>query len=106
MQTWLSMEQQSHIRIFPEGQFCTELDDEIVASARSLIVSLKPEYKNHRWYEITGYGMFTNHNPKGDSLYGADISTHPKVRRQGIATMLYNARKDLAVKLNLRRLLL
>jgi len=49
--------------------------------------------------------MFTNHNPKGDSLYGADISTHPKVRRQGIATMLYNARKDLAVKLNLRRII-
>src|SRR5436190_24009541 len=59
----------------------SELDDEIVASASSLIISLKPVYKNHRWYEITGYGMFTNHNPKGDSLYGADISTHSKVRR-------------------------
>ena len=96
---------ESHIRIFPEGQFCAELDDEIVASDSSLIISLKPVYKNHRWYEITGYGMFTNHNPKGDSLYGADISTHSKVRRQGIATMLYNARKDLAVKLNLRRII-
>jgi ribosomal protein S18 acetylase RimI-like enzyme len=95
---------ESHIRIFPEGQFCAELEDDIVASASSLIVLLKPEYKNHTWHEITGYGMFTNHNPKGDSLYGADISTHPQVRRQGIATMLYNARKDLAVKLNLRRI--
>jgi GNAT superfamily N-acetyltransferase len=45
--------------------------------------------------------MFLNHDIHGDTLYGADISTHPKFRRQGIASMLYNARKDLAIRLNL-----
>ena len=49
--------------------------------------------------------MFTNHNPNGDSLYGADISVHPKFRCKGIATMLYNVRKDLAIRLNLRRII-
>lgn len=109
---------ESHIRVFPEGQICAEIAinqngrrrtrRKIVASASSLIVLLHPdEYMEHTWYDITGYGMFTNHNPSsGDTLYGADISTHPDFRRQGIATMLYNARKELAIKLKLRRIII
>jgi hypothetical protein len=31
--------------------------------------------------------MFENHNPNGDSLYGADISTHPKHRHEGIGSI-------------------
>jgi GNAT superfamily N-acetyltransferase len=49
--------------------------------------------------------MFTNHILSGDSLYGADVSTHPDSRGQGIATMLYDARKKLAIMLNLRRII-
>ena len=55
--------------------------------------------------QITGDGMFTNHNSIGDSLYGADISTHPKHRHEGIGGMLYEARKELVAKLNLRRMI-
>lgn len=101
---------ESHIRIFAEGQFCAEINLEtqpsIVASASSLIVTLHPEYAEHEWYDITGSGMFITHNPHGDTLYGADISTHPNYRRMGIATMLYNARKELAIRLNLRRIII
>ena len=72
---------ESHIRIFAEGQFCAEINREtqtrIIASASSLIIKLQPEYAEHTWYDITGAGMFTSHNPRGDTLYGADISTHP-----------------------------
>jgi GNAT superfamily N-acetyltransferase len=82
-----------------------EPDDTIVGSASTLIVSLNPEYAEHTWKEITADGMFTNHNPNGDSLYGADISTHPKHRHEGIGGMLYDARKELAAKLNLRRMI-
>lgn len=70
-----------------------------------LIVSLDPEYAEHTWKEITADGIFTNHNPEGDSLYGADISTHPKYRHEGIGKMLYNTRKQLVTKLNLRRMI-
>ena len=49
--------------------------------------------------------MFLNHDFRGDSLYGADISTDPQFQRQGIASMLYDARKDLAKRLNLRRII-
>lgn len=112
---WPSFYLKSHIDIFPEGQFCAEVvyNEEcnkmkkkmIVGSASSLIVTLDPPYAEHTWYDITGHGMFLNHDSRGDSLYGADISTDPQFQRQGIASMLYDARKDLAKRLNLRRII-
>jgi ribosomal protein S18 acetylase RimI-like enzyme len=102
---WQEQHLESHIKIFPEGQFCAELDGKIVASESSLVISLPTEYEEHTWKQATANGMFTNHNPAGDSLYGADVSTHPDSRGLGIATMLYDARKELATKLNLRRII-
>ena len=103
---WHTEELESHIRIFPQGQFvAAEPDGTVVGSASTLIVSLEPEYAEHTWCKITADGLFTNHDPKGDSLYGADISTHPRYRHEGIGTMLYGARKELALKLALRRMI-
>ncbi len=102
---WKEHELQSHLKIFPDGQFCVEYGSKIIGSSSSLIVKLNPEYMDHTFREITGKGLFTTHNPNGDTLYGADISVHPDFRRLGIATLLYNIRKDLAIKLNLRRII-
>ncbi len=103
---WKQEELNSHLEIFPEGQFvAVEPDGTIVGSASTLIISLDPEYKEHAWLDITANGMFTSHSCDGDSLYGADISTHPKHRHEGIGSMLYAARKDLVMKLNLRRMI-
>ncbi len=95
----------SHVEIFPEGQFCVELDNKIIGSSSSLIIKLPTEYEVHTFSQATGNSLFTTHDPNGDSLYGADISVHPKFRRLGIATMLYKARKDLVIKYNLRRII-
>ena len=105
---WPSAFLENHLRVFPDGQLCAELNKEkmVVASASSLIISLKPAYREHTWHEVTGDGTFNNHDHLGDSLYGADISTHPKLQGQGIGTMLYGARKDLVIKLNLKRMIL
>jgi GNAT superfamily N-acetyltransferase len=97
---------EKHVHIFPKGQLCAEINGEIVASASSLVVTLKPQYSDHTWHDITGYGLFTTHDPKGDTLYGADISTHPKFQRKGIGTILYNVRKNLAIRMNLRRIVI
>jgi GNAT superfamily N-acetyltransferase len=97
---------EDHISLFPEGQFCAELDGRIVASATSLIVLLDPEYRDHTWYDIaSNRNRFTSHTPRGDSLYADDLCTHPDFRRLGIASMLFTSRKDLAIKLNLRRII-
>jgi ribosomal protein S18 acetylase RimI-like enzyme len=103
---WHEEELQSHLNVFPEGQFVAlEPGGTIIGSASSLIVSLSSEYADHTWKEITANGMFTNHIPNGDSLYGADISTHPKYRHEGIGSMFYDERKRLVTELNLRRMI-
>ena len=103
---WHEEELSSHLSVFPEGQLvAVEPDGTVVGSASTLVVTLNPEYADHAWKDITADGMFTNHNPNGDSLYGADISTHPKYRHEGIGSMLYDARKQLNIKLNLRRMI-
>ena len=102
---WKPEQLEAHLKVFPEGQFVADYDGKIVGSCSSLIVKFEPEYKEHSWKEACGDSIFSAHNPKGDSLYGADISTHPDNRRLGVATKIYDARKALAIKLNLRRII-
>lgn len=103
---WRSEELESHLLIFPQGQFvAVEPDDTIVGSASTFIVSLNPQYVEHTWKDITADGLFTTHIPTGDSLYLADISTHPKHRHEGIGGMIIDRWKELVTELNLRRMI-
>ncbi|MDX1533814.1 MAG: GNAT family N-acetyltransferase [Nitrosopumilaceae archaeon] len=102
---WKPDQLKAHLKVFPEGQFVAEYKEKIIGSCSSLIIKLEPEYKEHSWMEVCGDSFFKNHNPKGDSLYGADVSTHPDYRRLGVATKLYEARKQLAINQNLRRII-
>ncbi len=102
---WKKESLESHVRIFPQGQFVAEYDGQVIGSASSLIVNLIPEYKEHTWMEVCGTAGFANHNPAGDTLYAADVSTHPDHRSLGVGTKIYQARKALAIKLNLRRII-
>jgi predicted amidohydrolase/GNAT superfamily N-acetyltransferase len=98
---------ESHLRVFAEGQFVAEVDDQVVGHASSLMVSLgRDPYRSHTWFGLTDTGMFYNHDPFGDTLYGADTLVHPEFRRQGIGSALYEARFDLCRRLNLRRIVL
>lgn len=101
---WKEKHLKDHLKVFPEGQFVAEYKKRIVGSCSSLIVTLEPEYKEHTWIEACGDSSFKNHNPLGDTLYAADVSTHPDYRRLGIATKLYDTRKKLAIKLGLKRI--
>jgi len=102
---WKSEQLKAHLKVFPQGQFVAEYHGKIVGSCSSLIIKLKSDYEPHTWKDACGDSFFKNHDPKGDSLYGADVSSHPDYRRLGIATKLYDARKTLAMNLNLRRII-
>jgi len=102
---WKPDQLKTHLQVFPEGQFVAEYHGKIVGSCSSLIVKLNSDYEEHTWKSVCGDSFFKNHDPNGDSLYGADVSSHPDHRRLGIATKLYCARKTLAITLNLRRII-
>jgi len=96
----------SHLRVFPQGQLLAEAKGRIVGAAASLIVNLGSDpMRSHTWSGITDSGYFTSHDPQGDTLYGADVYVHPDARGLGIGHALYEARRDLCRRLNLRRIL-
>ena len=89
---------------FPEGQYLAEVDGRIVGYCCSIIVQLEDDIDNYTYSEITGSGSFSTHNPSGDTLYGADIGVHPDYRGRSVAAKLYEARKKLLKRYNLRRM--
>jgi len=96
----------SHQRVFSRGQFVAEQRGRVVGAAASLVVNLGADpLRNHTWAGITDSGFFTNHDPDGDTLYGADVCTHPEFRGLGVGAALYEARRALCQRLNLRRIL-
>lgn len=96
----------SHQRIFPQGQFVAEYGGEVMGAAASLVVNLGSDpLRPHTWAGITDSGYFTNHDPQGDTLYGADVYVHPNARGKGVGAALYEARRQLCKRLNLRRIL-
>lgn len=106
MDPWKREQLISHIRTFPEGQFCVEYEDKIVGSCSSLIVNFDEYDDQHTWDDITANGYITNHDPDGFNLYGIEVMVDPEYRRMKLGHRLYEARKDLAVRLNLKSILI
>src|SRR5690606_39876528 len=92
---WRKGQLKNHMRVFPEGQIVAEMDGRIVGAVASLIVHLGLDpYRPHTYAGITDGGYFHNHDPSGDSLYGADVYVHPDLRGADIGHHLYEARRD------------
>ncbi|RXJ00732.1 GNAT family N-acetyltransferase [Anaerobacillus alkaliphilus] len=106
MDPWKLDQLESHLDIFPEGQFCVEYEGKIIGSCSSLIVNFDEYDDQHTWDEITDNGYITNHDPEGYNLYGMEVMVHPEFRRMKIGKRLYEARKDLARNLNLKSIII
>ncbi|MFP4352458.1 MAG: GNAT family N-acetyltransferase [Puniceicoccaceae bacterium] len=103
---WTAEQLANHQAVFPDGQILAELDGRIVGAVASLMVDMGTDpYRQHTYAGITDGGYFHNHDPRGDTLYGAEVFVDPDVQGRGIGAMLYQARRDLCQKLNLRRIL-
>lgn len=89
---------------FPDGQVLAEVDGEIVGYATSVVVDITAGLERYSYDELTGSGTFSTHTLEGDTLYGADIAVHPDWRGRRIASKLYDARKRILRKYNLRRM--
>ncbi|HEX5690549.1 MAG TPA: hypothetical protein VFX76_11135, partial [Roseiflexaceae bacterium] len=95
----------AHLRLFPEGQHVALDGDRVVGQSSTFRLSEAQAFAPHTFHDIQAGGWFTNHNPLGEWLYGADTSVHPEYRGQKVANKLYNARKDLIRTLSLRGML-
>lgn len=97
---------EDHIRklldIFPEGQIVVLFNNKVVGVALSIIVKYDDFGDDHTYREITGNYTFDSHNPKGNVLYGIEVFVHPDYRGLRLARRLYDARKELCEKLNLK----
>lgn len=103
---WRRDQLSSHLEVFPEGQFVA-LDMEsngVVGMAASLIVSWEDYEIRHTWREITAMGTFTNHDPAGRTLYGAEVMVDPDLQRKGVGSKIYRARRELVRRMGLRRI--
>jgi len=99
---WRDHQIEKLLSVFPEGQLCIKVDDRLVGAALSLIVDYKSLGDNHTYKDATSNYTFNNHISDGDVLYGIEIFIRPEHRGLRLGRRLYDARKELCEKLNLR----
>ncbi len=90
------------INLFPEGQVVIKVNNKFAGCALSIIVDYN-QFDNHHTYEdITGNYTFSTHSPKGDVLYGIDVFIKKEFRGLRLGRRLYDYRKELCERLNLK----
>lgn len=103
---WWNREQlENHVSLFPEGAVCVEYDGRIIGSLTGLLVRFDSEEPDHTWEDMTDGGFIRNHDPDGDTLYIVDICISPEFRKAGLGKWMMQAIYQLAVKLDLERVL-
>jgi GNAT superfamily N-acetyltransferase len=102
---WSPARLRGQLDMFAQGQVVAETDLGLVGYAGSLVVAWDDWAESHTWSEITGAGTFENHNPKGRTLYGAEIFVDPQLRGNRVGHQLYEARRKLCKAMNLRRII-
>jgi len=90
------------IEKFPEGQIGIKVNNELAGCALSIIVDYSKFDDYHTYVGITGSYSFSTHTPNGTMLYGVDVFIRPKFRGLRIGRRLYDYRKELCERLNLK----
>jgi predicted amidohydrolase/GNAT superfamily N-acetyltransferase len=90
---------------FPDGQVVIKINGQIGGCALSIIVDYDKYDDKHTFLEITGNESFSTHSSDGDILYGIDIFIKPEFRGLRLGRRLYDYRKELCEKLNLKGIL-
>ena len=102
---WTHEQIKKLITIFPEGQVVIVVDDKIVGCALSIIVDYNMVKGDHTYAKVTGNETFNTHNPKGNILYGIEVFIHPDYRGLRLGRRMYEYRKELCEKLNLKAIM-
>ena len=99
---WMESQINTLLNIFPEGQVVIKINNQIAGCALSIIVDYSGFGDKHTYKEISGNYNFSTHTPDGDILYGIDIFIKPEFRGLRLGRRLYDYRKELCERLNLK----
>ncbi|MEQ8908934.1 MAG: bifunctional GNAT family N-acetyltransferase/carbon-nitrogen hydrolase family protein [Vicingaceae bacterium] len=99
---WEEAQIKSLLNKFPEGQVVIKVNGQIAGCALSIVVDYTKFEEHHTFREITANETFTSHNKEGDLLYGVDVFIKPEYRGLRLGRRLYDYRKELCEKLNLK----
>lgn len=99
---WREGQIDSLLNKFNEGQVVIKINGILAGCALSIIVDYDDFSDNHTYKDITKNYTFDSHNDNGDVLYGIDIFIKPEFRGLRLGRRLYDYRKELCEKLNLR----
>jgi len=100
---WQSAHLARHLEIFPAGQWVAVESSRLIASSTTLIIGDDLWHAHADWETTVGGHELSRHDPSGTTLYGVDISVHPKHRGQGVGRALFEARIQTARGLGLTR---
>ncbi|HQA76184.1 MAG TPA: GNAT family N-acetyltransferase, partial [Salinivirgaceae bacterium] len=101
---WRKEQIQKLINIFPEGQIVIKVNGKLAGCALSIIVDYKKYGDNHTYKQIIG-DNFSTHTPNGDVLYGIEVLVSEKYRGLRLGRRMYDYRKDLCERLNLKSII-
>ena len=99
---WKEHQIKTLIDKFPEGQIVIKANNKIAGCALSIIVDSDAFEDKHTYKDITGNFKFDTHDNNGDMLYGIDVFIKPEFRGLRLARRLYDYRKELCERLNLK----
>jgi len=99
---WKEAQIKSLIDRFPEGQVVIKVNNQIAGCALSIIVDYNKFGDQHTYKDITGKYSFNTHTLEGDTLYGIDVFIKPEFRGLRLGRRLYDYRKELCERMNLK----
>lgn len=99
---WREHQIESLIEKFPEGQIVIKINGEIAGCALSIIVDYDALDDDHNYKDATGDFTFNTHSDEGDALYGIEVFIKTEFRGLRLGRRLYDYRKELCEKLNLK----
>lgn len=99
---WKEKHIKSLIEKFPEGQVVIKINGQLAGVALSIVVDYDAFDGNHTYEQITGKYSFDTHDNEGDVLYGIEVFIKPSFRGLRLGRRLYDYRKELCEKLNLK----
>ncbi|AEA45090.1 carbon-nitrogen hydrolase family protein [Fluviicola taffensis] len=99
---WNRNQIETLINQFPDGQVAIKVNGQIAGVALCIIVDSSKYEHLHTYRQITGDYTFKTHRPDGNVLYGIDVFIKKEFRGLRLGRRLYDYRKELCEKLNLK----